>query len=149
MNQNTQLYDYVGGEFLLTEAFQSTTGYNDNINSYRTPKGFYLVSNVKPFMSYYDEITSKDKKMGKAVYAVRFSGGYYLHGIPVKDSAEGEERINMKKRVEGKLGTHPSSHGCVRNSDDNAKFIYDWVNSIELKTQYYIPQTPVVVVITD
>ena len=82
-NQNTQLFDYVGGEFLLTHSSKSTTGYNNNNNSYRTPRGFYIVSNVKPYMMYFDDAKKPDetKKLGRALYAVRFSGGYYLHGI--------------------------------------------------------------------
>lgn len=158
-NQNTQLYDYVGGEFLLTHSSQSTTGYNNNNNSYRTPRGFYIVSNVKPIMVYYDDPkktveikkvgTEETKKLGRALYAVRFSGGYYLHGIPLKDELKGTERETTRKRVEGILGSHPSSHGCVRNSDENAKFIYDWTNPIEIRKDYFVPTFPVAVIITD
>lgn len=150
-NQNTQLYDYVGGEFLLTHSSKSTTGYNNNNNSYRTPRGYYIVSNVKPYMMYYDDIKKPDetKKLGRALYAVRFSGGYYLHGIPLKDELKGNERDSTKKRVEAILGSHPSSHGCVRNSDEDAKFIYDWTNPIEIRKDYFIPASPVAVIITD
>lgn len=151
VNQNTQLYDYVGGEFLLTHSSMSTTGYNNNINSYKTPKGFYVVSNIKPFMMYYEDLKKGEviKKTGRAIYAVRFSGGYYLHGIPLKDELKGEEREITKKRVASILGSHPSSHGCVRNSDEDAKFIYDWTNSIEMKKGYFVPQNPVVVIVSD
>lgn len=150
-NQNTQLYDYVGGEFLLTKSSQSTTGYNDNVNSYKTPKGYYIVSNVKPFMMYYDlpKNANETKKIGRALYAVRFSGGYYLHGIPLKDELKGVEREQTRKNVAAILGGHPSSHGCVRNDDEDAKFIYDWTNSVEVTKGYFIPQFPVAVIVTD
>lgn len=151
INQNTQLYDYVGGEFLLTKSSMSTTGYNNNVNSYKTPKGFYIVSNIKPVMIYYEDATKddKDKKTGRAVYAVRFSGGYYLHGIPVKDELKGKEKDAAKKRVTGILGSHPSSHGCVRNSDEDAKFIYDWTNSVDVRKDYKVPLYPVAVIIAE
>ena len=150
-NQNTQLYDYVGGEFLLTYSSQSTTGYNNNNNSYRTPRGYYIVSNLKPVMVYYDDPkkTDEERDTGRALYAVRFSGGYYLHGIPLKDDLKGTERESTRKRVESILGSHPSSHGCVRNSDENAKFIYNWTNPFEIKKDYFIPTYPVAVIITD
>lgn len=150
-NQNTQLFDYVGGEFLLTHSSKSTTGYNNNNNSYRTPRGFYIVSNVKPYMMYFDDAKKPDetKKLGRALYAVRFSGGYYLHGIPLKDELKGKERDATRKRVEAILGSHPSSHGCVRNSDEDAKFIYDWTNPIAIRKDYFVPTSPVAVIITD
>jgi len=151
INQNTQLYDYAGGEFLLTHSSKSTSGYNNNINSYRTPKGFYIVSNIKPFMMYYEDAKPEDveKKTGRALYAVRFSGGYYLHGIPLKDELKGEEREITRKRVASILGSHPSSHGCVRNSDEDAKFIYDWTNSLEIRKGYFVPEYPVAVIVSD
>lgn len=151
INQNTQLFDFVGGEFILTHSSKSTTGYNDNKNSYKTPKGFYVVSNIKPFMMYYEDPKPEDKerKTGRAPYAVRFSGGYYLHGIPLKDELKGQERENTKKRVAGILGSHPSSHGCVRNSDEDAKIIYDWTNSYEIQKGYFVPKSPVVVIVND
>lgn len=151
INQNTQLYDYVGGEFLLTHSSKSTSGYNDNKNSYRTPKGFYIVSNIKPFMMYYEDAKPEDivKKTGRALFAVRFSGGYYLHGIPLKDELKDDEREKTRQRVASILGSHPSSHGCVRNSDEDANFIYDWTNSIEVRKGYFVPEVPVAVIISD
>lgn len=151
INQNTQLFDFVEGNFVQTHISNSTTGYNDNKNSYKTPKGFYIVSNIKPFMLYYDDPKFGDveRELGRALYAVRFSGGYYLHGIPLKDELKGKEREKTKERVAGILGSHPSSHGCVRNSDEDAKFIYDWTNSYEIQKGYFVPKSPVAVIVSD
>lgn len=151
INQNTQLFDFVDGEFVQTYSSKSTTGYNDNKNSYKTPKGFYVVSNIKPFMMYYEDPKPEDteRKTGRAFFAVRFSGGYYLHGIPLKDELKGAEREKTKERVAGILGSHPSSHGCVRNSDEDAKFIYEWTNSYEIQKGYFVPKNPVVVIVSD
>ena len=57
---------------------------------------------------------------GFAPWASRFSGGAYLHGVPVNypDSVVLE--------YSGTLGTTPRSHMCVRNATSHAKFIYDW-----------------------
>lgn len=153
VNQNTQLYDVIDGKAVLNNFFQSTTGYNNNLNSYKTPKGNFLVSNLKPYMLYYGDPKKGEvntvKKTGRAFFAVRFSGGYHLHGIPLMDELKDEKRVNIKKSVEGILGSHPSSHGCVRNSDENAKYIYDWVDFYELKKGYYVPKSPVVVIVVD
>lgn len=151
INQNTQMYDYTGGEFLFTHSSKSTTGYNNNVNSYKTPKGFYVVSNIKPYMMYYEDAKKEDvvKKTGRALYAVRFSGGYYLHGIPLKDELKGEEREKVRKSVANILGSHPSSHGCVRNSDKDARFISEWTNPIEIRKGYFVPKSPVVVIVSD
>lgn len=151
INQNTQLYDYVDGQFVLTHSSISTTGYNDNKNSYKTPKGYYIVSNIKPFMLYYEYPKSgnEERKLGRALYAVRFSGGYYLHGIPLKDELRGEERERTRRRVASILGSHPSSSGCVRNSDADAKFIYEWTNSYEIRKDYFVPRETIAVIVSD
>mgnify|MGYP000013372127 FL=1 len=151
LNQNTQLFDFSNKNFVLTKVSKSTTGYDNSNNSYKTPVGYFLVSNVKPFMMYYLDPTKdeEEKMLGRAQYAVRFSGGYYLHGIPVSDELKGKERESALARVASKLGTHPSSHGCVRNSDENAKFIYDWTNPIKQKNGNFIPKNPVAVIVME
>ncbi|MEG0070253.1 MAG: L,D-transpeptidase, partial [Cetobacterium sp.] len=57
---------------------------------------------------------------GYSPYAVRFTRGAYMHGIPV--NLPRTEMIEYSPL----LGTEPRSHMCVRNATSHAKFIYDW-----------------------
>lgn len=88
-----------------------------------TPFGDYLVAYTKPIMAY----TADDSTeiVGDAKYAIRFSGGGYLHGIPSK---YGDNREARKKATASKLGTIPLSHKCVRNEDDVIAYMYKWIN---------------------
>ncbi|MGL5636936.1 MAG: L,D-transpeptidase, partial [Bacteroidales bacterium] len=52
--------------------------------------------------------------------ANRFSGGAYIHGVPVELPATALIEYSPT------LGTSPRSHMCVRNATSHAKFIYDW-----------------------
>lgn len=69
---------------------------------------------------------------GFAPYALRFSGGGYIHGVPI-DFKLGQNQYNTSptdsKNYEEYLitiGTTPRSHKCVRNFTSHAKFLYDW-----------------------
>ncbi|MGL4671009.1 L,D-transpeptidase, partial [Cetobacterium sp.] len=57
---------------------------------------------------------------GYAPYASRFSGGGYIHGVPV--NLPRTEMIEYSQT----LGTTPRSHMCVRNATSHAKYIYEW-----------------------
>ncbi len=61
-----------------------------------------------------------DEKGGFAPYACRFTGGAYLHGVPVNYPD------NKLIEYSWTLGTTPRSHMCVRNATSHAKFMYDW-----------------------
>ncbi|MGL4999922.1 MAG: L,D-transpeptidase [Cetobacterium sp.] len=58
---------------------------------------------------------------GFAPYATRFSGGGYIHGIPVE--------LPRTQIIEHSptLGSTPRSRMCVRNASSHAKYVYDWV----------------------
>lgn len=121
-----------------------TTGVN-SLNAYITPYGNFLVDISKRIMPYTDSQTNEI--IGNAPYAIRFSGGAYLHGIPAefepKDTYE-----QRKKKVEDKLGTYPLSKKCVRNNDDIIKYIYDWIGEKSVdKLGKRTPETPVLVIV--
>ena len=66
---------------------------------------------------------------GYAPYAIRFTGGMYLHGIPVNFKYIEGKRVNPGLReTSSTIGTIPLSHGCVRNNTSHAKFLYDWLD---------------------
>ena len=127
-----------------------TTGYvttgRDSEHGYSTPSGEFLVAITKPVMKYTSDI-EKDKIIGEALYAIRFSGGAYLHGIPYTyEPVKGiKER---KKHTASKLGTYPLSHKCVRNQDDMVKFLYEWIGVSSVnKAGHRTPLEPVIVIV--
>ena len=126
-----------------------TTGKDNGLFSYETPKGMFLVAATRPFMAFGKKIIEEEKEKieisGTAKGAIRFSGGGYMHGIPTSLKDEG----NGRKVTESKIGTFKESHKCVRHFDDQISFILKWVNS-DSKTMvrdYTIPEDPVVVIV--
>ncbi len=134
-----------------------TSGLDDGKTSYETPKGYFIITNtVTEVIFPYKEIVRKEllddegnliedlrsadelgvedfeevQKYSRGQYGIRFSGGGYLHGIPVKDdivkALDSEEKVkDLKKRNEITLGTFKRSHKCVRTPDKIEKFLYD------------------------
>jgi len=85
---------------------------------------------IKPFVPKYTEDDYEEvRKYSRANYGIRFSGGGYLHGIPLSDDTveklgSEEKVIARKKAGELTLGTYKASHKCVRNVEDFQSFIY-------------------------
>ena len=96
----------------------ATTGRENPPVMRQTPLGIFVIQNKLPKMQYLKDGTSEIG--GYAPYASRFSGGGYVHGVPV--NLPGTEMIEYSQT----LGTTPRSHMCVRNATSHAKFIYDW-----------------------
>lgn len=108
---------------LITSSFV-TTGKNSKYG-FETPSGIFLVAITKPKMFYLKDGTF-DEINGEANYAIRFSGGAYIHGIPSLYEPEETilERIEQTKSL---LGTFGLSHKCVRNYDEVVSEIYNWI----------------------
>jgi hypothetical protein len=144
---------------VLTYSFV-TTGKDDGSSSYATPYGDFLVAYSKPVMVYTrraraNEQVEENKKVagrtdividGEAAYAVRFSGGGYLHGIP---ASYGPNRDARKAATAKKIGTYRESHKCVRHYDDQIKFIYDWLGNATPgdKNGYRVPLDATLVIV--
>ncbi|WP_068268331.1 L,D-transpeptidase family protein [Caviibacter abscessus] len=144
-NQITYERDTQSGRYNMLSVGYVTTG-KDSEFGYATPKGEFLVAISKPTMLYTSDI-EKDTIVGDALYAIRFSGGAYLHGIPSMYEPK-ENREERKKVTASKLGTYPLSHKCVRNEDDSIKFIYQWIGSKSVnKAGHRTPQEPVIVIV--
>lgn len=121
-----------------------TTGIESE-SSFSTPYGNFLVAITKPKMLY-TELESEEI-VGDANYAIRFSGGAYLHGIPSKYEPE-ETRQERKDKTEQKLGTYPLSMKCVRNKDEIIKYMYDWIGARSIDADgFRTPKVPVLVVV--
>lgn len=152
-NKNTNIYNVNAVGYI-------TTGITKGVG-FVTPYGDFLVAYTKPVMAYASDyekepiLNSKGEKIGEkpivigdARYAIRFSGGGYLHGIP--STFEPKENRDARKRVTAsKLGTIPLSHKCVRNEDDVIEHLYRWVNGKNKiqKNGFTYPEENVIVIV--
>ena len=159
-SENEAVMEKTEGKWnVITYSFV-TTGKDDGASSYATPYGDFLIAYSKPVMVYTrrarsDEQVEDNKKVagrtdvvidGEAAYAVRFSGGGYLHGIP---ASYGPNRDARKAATAKKIGTYRESHKCVRHYDDQIKFIYDWLGNSTPgdKNGYRVPMEPTLVIV--
>lgn len=156
-NQNQGVFLKKDDVWQLISYSLITSGRNNNRDSYETPKGYFLVGNtVRQVIFAYEkkvkkqglddevveDITEKGlvkeyneddyemvKKYSRANYGIRFSGGGYIHGIPLNDDtvkALGSEEavIERKERAVITLGTYKRSHKCVRSPEEHESFLY-------------------------
>lgn len=104
----------------------ATTGRDNPPYQEPTPLGVYVVQGVKPKMYYLHDGTSS--VAGFAPWASRFTGGAYIHGVPLNTvEADEEDYVDFSPT----LGTVPRSHMCVRNATSHARYIYDWAIPLE------------------
>jgi hypothetical protein len=91
----------------------------------KTPLGDFMAQERVSKFYYYADGTKNIA--GYAPYAIRFSGGGYMHGVPrdFKHSASGKRIDPGITEAIYTLGTTPQSHMCVRNYSSYAKFLYD------------------------
>ncbi|WP_320046547.1 SH3 domain-containing protein [uncultured Ilyobacter sp.] len=129
-NQNFGVFERIKGEWVLISYVYSKTGSKSRLG-FRTPKGFFIVPNAKKIMTYNSEI---GKKQGYAQYAIRFSGGGYIHATPFSYDENKEATKGWKEET---LGTYPGTRKCVRNKEDHAKFLFDWVLRGKISNENY------------
>lgn len=117
-NQNIATFDKQDEHWLVRSMNAATTGLRRPPHQMDTPLGIFVLQEKKRKMQYYKDGTTE--MGGFAPYANRFSGGGYIHGIPVD--------LPRTREVEtsSTLGTTPRSHKCVRNATSHALFIYNW-----------------------
>jgi SH3 domain-containing protein/L,D-transpeptidase-like protein len=156
-HQNQGIFLKKGDVWQLISYSLISSGVNNNRDSYETPKGYFLVGNtVRQVIFPYEEKVKKEdlggevienitekglpeeyneedyeivKKYSRANYGIRFSGGGYIHGIPLKDDIVKElgSKEAVKKRKERAiitLGTYKRSHKCVRSPEEHESFLY-------------------------
>ena len=146
-NPETEKYEVVTYSYV-------TTG-KDGWGSYETPHGAFLIAFTRPYMTFTRHARAGDKTLpgrsdltigGSAKYAVRFSGGGYMHGIPVGLNFRGS---TLNTGPAHKIGTYKDSHKCVRHFDDQIEFIVGWINAdSKIKDRdNTIPEEPVIAVV--
>lgn len=117
-NQNIATLEQDGDTWLVRSMNPITTGANRPPYQQPTPPGIYFIQRKLTEMLFLKD--GSDEKGGFAPYAIRFTGGAYLHGVPV--NYPHHELVEFSWT----LGTTPRSHMCVRNATSHAKFMYDW-----------------------
>lgn len=103
--QKTYVYTGYTNSWSLEKEFLCSTG----IENEETPVGIFEVQSRAPWF-----FASTYNQGGK--YYVQFMGNYLFHSIPF---AEDQQTI-----LDETLG-EPASHGCIRLSTDDAKWLYD------------------------
>jgi len=118
-NQNIATLEYESDTSWLVRSMNpATTGVQRPPFRRETPIGIYVVRTKLKSMAYLKD--SGQGLGGYAPWASRFTGGAYVHGVPV--AYPGTVQYEFSRS----LGTTPRSHMCVRNATSHAKFIYDW-----------------------
>lgn len=95
-----------------------TTGAHKPPHQLPTPLGIFVIIEHKEKMIFLVDGTSRIA--GYSPFASRFSGGAYIHGVPVSLPATSIIEYSWS------LGTIPRSHMCVRNATSHAEYIYNW-----------------------
>jgi len=127
-NQNVGIFEYDNGWKLISVSYV-TTGKSSE-TAVPTPLGLFMAIEKKDLFEYEEEGGTDNE--GFAPYAIRFSGGGYLHGIPMKyefDSSGNKIAVYEYQYDEKilSIGTVPESHMCIRNYTSHALFMYEWV----------------------
>lgn len=124
-NQNEAVFEKIGLDWKIISYTLATTGTTGKYHQ-PTPLGFFYGIEKRERFYYYEDGTTTIQ--GYAPWAIRFSGGAYVHGVPInyKYDADGSRIDPGKAEYSSTLGTVPLSHKCVRNYTSHAKFLYDW-----------------------
>lgn len=121
-NQNIMIFQKDNNIWEVISYVYSKTGIESKLG-FPTPRGFFVTPTVKYVMPYNDE---GGLKQGYARFAIRFSGGGYLHGTPINYDEDINKEFFMKQK-EHTLGTFTGTRKCIRTTENHAKFLFNWI----------------------
>jgi hypothetical protein len=141
-NENVMVFEYDGSQWNIVSMCFVSTGKKGG--AYQpTPLGDFFTEKhvgkrlgIGEFFYFPDGTPETDaaghaKFEGYAPYAIRFTAGAYLHGMPMGAHYDATDKLVISRRtseVYGNfIGVYPASHMCVRNYTSHAKFMYSWV----------------------
>ncbi|MBC2851451.1 SH3 domain-containing protein [Cetobacterium sp. 8H] len=132
------------GKWELISYTLNKTGMESTLG-FETPTGYFIVPTLKYEMGYRDE---QNKAAGMAKYAIRFSGGGYIHGTPI-NFEEDVNRDFFLREKDGTLGTVEGTRKCIRNMESHIKFLFDWVTNgkVNRKSNFQSPDENVMVIV--
>ncbi|QUH25889.1 L,D-transpeptidase [Serpentinicella alkaliphila] len=124
--QNQGAFEVEDNGLNLVSYTFSTTGIPGEF-SYETTLGSYKAIQKRDRFEYLKSGTQEIA--GYAPFAIRFTGGAYIHGVPVAyEEVEGEMVDPGFIEYLHTIGTFPRSNMCVRNFTSHAEFLYNWMN---------------------
>ena len=121
-NQNMIVFEKNNYNWEVVSYVYSKTGIESELG-FETPKGFFIAPMAKYIMPYNSEV---GEKQGYARYAIRFSGGGYLHGTPINYEEETNREFFMRAK-EKTLGTFTGTRKCIRTTEPHAKYLFEWM----------------------
>lgn len=125
--QNQAFFEFEGNDLNMLSYTLSTTGIPGDF-SFETPIGFYKVIEKRDRFEYLQSGTQDIA--GYAPFAIRFSGGAYIHGVPVAyEEIDGEKVDPGLIEYLHTIGTFPRSNMCIRNFTSHAKFLHSLMES--------------------
>lgn len=121
-NQNMVIFEKISGQWTIVSYARTKSGLESTLG-FESPRGAFLAPMAKFEMLYNGEI---GEKQGYAKYAIRFSGGGYLHGTPIgyEEEISKEYFVSLK---EWTLGKFAGTRKCFRTEEEHAKFLFNWV----------------------
>ena len=125
-HQNQAAFEVAGDTLNLISYTLATTGFPGEY-SFETTLGSYKAIEKKDRFEYLK--SDSPDVAGYAPFAVRFTGGAYIHGVPVAYEEQDGERVDPG-HIEylHTIGTFPRSNMCVRNYTSHAEFLYNWMD---------------------
>ncbi|MDR5658435.1 L,D-transpeptidase family protein [Serpentinicella sp. ANB-PHB4] len=124
--QNQAAFEVTENGLNLISYTLSTTGIPGDF-SFETTLGSYKAIQKRDRFQYLQSGTQDIA--GYAPFAIRFTGGAYIHGVPVAYEEENGEKIDPGLiEYLHTIGTFPRSNMCVRNFTSHAEFLYNWMN---------------------
>ncbi|MFW5980700.1 MAG: L,D-transpeptidase family protein [Halanaerobiaceae bacterium] len=125
--QNQAAFELTNDNINLISYTLATTGQSGDF-SFETSPGSYKAQEKKERFEYLKK--GSQDIAGYAPFATRFSGGAYVHGVPVAYEEQNGEKIDPGyEEYLHTVGTFPRSSMCVRNFTSHAEFIYDWMDT--------------------
>lgn len=125
--QNQASFEIDENNLKLISYTLSTTGIPGNF-SFETTLGIYKAIEKRERFEYLESGTQDIA--GYAPFAIRFTGGAYIHGVPVAyEEREGEKIDPGTIEYLHTIGTFPRSNMCVRNFTSHAEFLYNWMDN--------------------
>ena len=130
-NQNLAAFEKINDEWVLISYIYGKTGI-ESVLGFETPRGSFIVPMLKYEMGYRGNY---GEDLGIARYAIRFSGGGYLHGTPIDYPEEPNKEFFLLQKETG-LGTFKGTRKCIRNTEAHAKFLFEWILNGEKDIRY-------------
>ena len=125
-HQNQAAFEVAGDTINLISYTLATTGFPGEY-SFETTLGSYKAIEKKDRFEYLK--SDSPDVAGYAPFALRFTGGAYIHGVPVAYEEKDGEKVDPG-HIEylHTIGTFPRSNMCVRNYTSHAEFLYNWMD---------------------